>query len=177
MALPFQIADALRACLEMELAGPNAPAEVCLRAGAETPLNLGMSQDECCSGLGWVRIASVSPTGSGRVGDSLDDPDLNQCNNRHMSVGFELGVARCAPFGTPQAGPTCDQWTELALLLDEDALAMRRAVCCYADSIAGELDYGPVALVRPGAWEPLDTSGGCAGGIMEAAVLITCGDC
>lgn len=171
MALPFQIADSLRACLEAALEGDTAPAEVCVRAGQEVPLNVGSAQDECCSGLGWVRVVSINPV----TADAINDPDDNACAAVEQLVQFELGVARCMPFGDRSAGPSCDQWNAVALLIDDDARAMRRAVCCYADTT--DPDFGPVSRVRGGVWEPLEFSGGCAGGTMQVTVLMSCGDC
>lgn len=173
---PFEIADALRACLALSFEGDDGiPAEICHRPGSEVPLAAGLSQDECCSGLGWVRIAGIAP-----IVDpgSADDILYNPCDTSGRRITFELGVARCNPFGTPERGPTCDEWTALALRMDMDARAMRRAVCCFQQSDdVDDMDGRKVYRVLGGSWEPLDSSGGCAGGIMTVTAWTNCTDC
>lgn len=170
---PFEIADALRACLDTALTGPGKPAEICHRPGNEAPLSVGISQDECCAGLAWVRVAGIAPV---IEPEESQAPDFNRCNANGRRITFELGVARCNPFGSAAKGPDCGAWTELALRMDLDAAAMRAAVCCFAaanDVAPGE----EISDVRPGAWEPIDSSGGCAGGIMTVVVYTECGSC
>lgn len=172
---PFEIADALRACLAAAFEGDDGiPAEICHRPGNEAPLSVGLSQDECCSGLGWVRIAGIDP-----VIDPVDaqSPDFNHCSANGRRVTIELGVARCNPFGDASRGPTCEVWTELALRMDLDAAAMRAAACCFRDGAAPVGPGQEVYDVRPGAWEPLESSGMCAGGIMTVVVWTECGSC
>lgn len=171
---PFEIADALRACLVTAFEDDDGiPAEICHRPGQEAPLSLGMAQDECCSGLAWVRIAGIAPVVDP---DESQAPDFDQCHANGRQITFELGVARCNPYGDASRGPSCEAWTELALRMDLDAAAMRAAVCCFTAAN----DVGPeqeIYSVRPGAWEPLESSGGCAGGIMTVVVFIDCGSC
>jgi hypothetical protein len=171
---PFEIADALRACLDAAFTGDEGkPAEICHRPGAEVPFSLGLAQDECCSGLGWVRIAGIDP-----VIDPVqsEDADASPCDIYGRRITLEIGVARCNPFGTNQAGPDCDTWTELALRMDVDARRMRQAVCCLSTTLAAD-PKSYVDRVRGGAWEPLEASGLCAGGMMTVVVWLDCSDC
>lgn len=171
---PFEIADALRVCLGTAFEGDEGtPAEICHRPGQEAPLSLGMAQDECCSGLAWVRIAGIAPVVDP---DEAQAPDFNKCSANGRRVTLELGVARCNPFGDASRGPTCEAWTELALRMDLDAAAMRAAVCCFtaAENVGPEFE---VYDVRPGSWEPIESSGLCAGGIMTVVVWTQCGEC
>lgn len=173
---PFEIATALVVCLADAFEDDaGAPAEICHRPGQEAPLNFGTAQDECCTGLAWVRIASIEP-----VVDPLEgeNPDFNHCTSGDRRVVLELGVARCNPTGTQAAGPTCEQWTELAQRIDLDAAAMRRAVCCADAALLGPAppDH-TVYRVRPGAWTPMGSSGGCAGGTMSVTVWLDCSEC
>lgn len=174
MATPFLAADGLRVCLETALAGDTAPAVTCLRAGSETPLNFGTAQDECCAGLAWVRITAISPQTDPPA--SLEGADGNSCQTSLLYADLELGVARCAPWGTTAAGPDCDQWTALAFQLDNDARAMRQAVCCFESSDDVD-EYGALYAVRAGRWEPLPAEGLCAGGTMQVRVYLACTDC
>lgn len=174
MAALFTALDTLRSCLETALAErPNPPAETCLRVGTETPLSAGLSQNECCSGLAWVRVESITPVVLDGANGTLDDTD-NPCSRTNFEAVVEIGVARCAPWGTQEAGPTCEQWTELALLIDNDASAMRQAVCCLKDTLD---DYGAVYDALPDQWTPLATEGGCAGGMMNVRIRFDCSDC
>ena len=171
---PFEIADALRACLDLAFTGDDgAPAEICHRPGDLTPLNFGTTQDECCTGLGWVRIAGVDPVVDPFTATQLD---FNPCAVTDSRITLEIGVARCNPSGTREAGPSCEAWTELALRMDQDRAAMRRAVCCLQQSTAAEENSG-VTRILPGTWTPLDSSGGCAGGTLSVSVYTDCDEC
>ena len=171
---PFEVAEALRICMaELFTNDPEPPAEVCHRPGAEAPFAIGTAQDECCSGLAWVRVATVEP-----VTEVLDtqDPSFNPCASGQVRVTLELGVARCNPFGTPERGPTCEQWTALALRMDTDRAVMRAAVCCTHDA----LEVGPdqeIYRMRAGLYEPFPSSGNCAGGTLLVSVWLDCSEC
>lgn len=173
---PFEIAAALVFCMQDAYQGDDgAPAEICHRPGAVVPLNIGTTQDECCTGLGWVRIASIEP-----VVDALETEaaDYNRCSDTQRRVVLELGVARCQPFGTQQAGPTCEQWTALAQRIDLDASRMRQAVCCAWESVLHpDGGDGSIVRVKAGAWQPLEAEGGCAGGTMAVTVWVDCEEC
>lgn len=171
---PFEIATALVVCLTTAFEDDEgAPEEICHRPGREVPLNWGTAKDECCTGLGWVRIASIEP----EIDPStINSPDFNPCYSGATLVTLELGVSRCNPTGTQAAGPTCEQWTALAQRMDLDAAAMRRAVCC-ANTALPVVSEGQVDRVLRGTWEPLDSSGGCAGGIMPVTVRLDCVEC
>jgi hypothetical protein len=174
MPSPFEIADALRACLDAAYAGDDGkPAEICHRPGAEVPFSLGSAQDECCTGLGWVRVASVEPV---MDAFSTEDPDASPCDVFRSRITLELGVARCNPYGNRSSGPSCEVWTELALRMDLDRGAMRRAVCCLVNALGVGEDQEVYRIV-PGAWTPLDASGGCAGGTYTVTAYTDCSEC
>lgn len=156
-------AQQLLACFQTELQAPHptpiAPEYVMLRAGAEVTPLLSTTSDECCRGLGWVRIASVSGV------RSINDLDTTaRCFGQDRVVTLEIGTARCAP--TPGIGaiPTEDQWTAVALLLDEDHGAMERAVCC---AFAGLDDIDDVAV---GDYQPFGQDGNCIGATMTVQI-------
>jgi hypothetical protein len=171
---PFEVATAFVVCLQTAYeTDDNPPAEICHRPGREAPLNWGTAQDECCTGLAWVRIASIEP----QIDPSIaDTPDYNPCTSGGTRLVLELGAARCNPAGTQAAGPTCEQWTELAERIDLDAAAMRRAVCCAAQALP-TVSNDMVTRTLRGLWEPLDSSGGCAGGTMTVTVWLDCVEC
>lgn len=180
MALPFTLADTLRACLDAqwEVGDPARPGEICLRAGQEVPFNFGTAQDECCTGLAWVRVASITPltsfgAGSGKGPTTLDSP----CHQADAQIVFEMGVARCSPFGDASAGPSCDQWTDLAFRIDDDAVRMRRALCCLDTAVKTDPAFVHVHQARLGLWEPLPINGMCAGGSMQVTIETSCTDC
>lgn len=173
---PFEIATALVVCMQETYVGDTeAPAEICHRSGAEVPLNIGTTQNECCTGLGWVRIASIEP-----VVDALDTEgaDYNRCADTQRRIVLELGVARCQPFGTANAGPTCAEWTALAQRIDLDASRMRQAVCCARAALLNpDAGDGSIVRTKAGSWQPLEASGGCAGGTMAVTVWVDCEEC
>lgn len=161
------IAQELLACLAAELAdGPNPPPEdkVMLRAGDEVTPLLGTGTDECCTGLGWVRIAEVS--GVRQLG-ALDNV---VCFQQERTLTLELGVARCAPSAAASTVPSADQWTAAALQLDADHGAMEAAVCCaFGDLDANRL----VEEVAVGDYNPFGVDGNCIGGTMTVRVRMS----
>lgn len=155
-------AQEILACLETALAAgpaPILPQHVMLRAGQEVTPLLSTTDDECCRGLGWVRVQSVS--GVRQIGER----DNVTCFQAERVLTLELGVARCAP--TPDAGsiPTEDQWTAVALQLDADHGSMEAAVCCFID-----MENPGVEEFAVGSYEPFGVDGNCVGGRMTVQV-------
>jgi len=160
------LAQELLACLEAALgAGPNpiAPAHVMLRAGAEVTPLLGLNDDECCRGLGWVRIARLSGV------NQLGDRQNVTCFAQERELTLELGVARCAPSASINGVPTEDQWTASALQLDADMGAMEAAICCAF----GDIEGSAAEEVAVGDYNPFGVDGNCIGGTMTVTLRLT----
>jgi hypothetical protein len=159
----------LRDCLEAALGGePDGvrPAEVCFVPGSvgEDFLSIGLSEDKCCSGFAWVRVDSIAPQ-SPQPGE-----EIGPCGIYTWAVTLEMGVARCAPVGDQYSGPSCTEWTEVALAVQQDAAAMRRAWCCWQPLIAsGRTSVGP--------WQPFGPQGGCTGGTMQVVAFVDGCEC
>lgn len=167
MTRPVEYAQLVLGCLNDAItAGPfPIPQEkICLRFGEIVNPTTGTGEDECCTGLAWVRVA----------GDvSLVDPDdPNRCFGPSRRLVLELGTARCIPFGTVQAGPTCAQWTTAALTMDSDHAAMEQAVCCFRDLVSS-MPF--VERVRAGDYEPLGPDGNCIRGTLLMTIDYDCG--
>jgi len=149
--------------------GGTRPGETCFRSGELASMDASVFEDLCCSGLAWVRVADIFSTST-----DFPTPDtlnvLMGCGAMAWGVVFELGVMRCAPTGSIETIPTCDEWTALQANLMADAKAMRAAFCC----VFGEYDPGSIAI---GSWVPLPTTGGCAGGTWQVTVQILNTEC
>lgn len=153
------IAQELLACLQTELVAspyPIAPEHVMMRAGAEVTPLLGTNRDECCEGLGWVRIASI--TGVHDVGDLSNV----SCFSQERTLVLELGVVRCAPTSDVSSVPTEAQWLDAALKLDSDQGDMEAAICCAFSDLEGSA----AEEVSVGEYRPLGVDGNCIGGTM-----------
>lgn len=167
MTRPIEFAQIVLSCLNTQITDgpfPIPQEKICLRFGEIVNPSIGTNEDECCTGLAWVRVAAV---------DTLVDPDdANPCVSHSRRITLELGTARCIPFGTVQAGATCDQWTEVALKMDSDHGAMEAAVCCAADAIDA-LPFEPI--VRVGNYEPFGPDGNCVRGTLTMTIDYDCG--
>lgn len=156
----------LRDCLAAALAeeGASSPSETCLVAGEDGRLMLsaGLLEDWCCAGFAWVRVAGIDPQ-TPQPGDQTGG-----CGITTWQVTLEMGVARCHPVGDASAGPTCAQMTEVALLAQQDAAAMRRAVCCLAPQVEAD-GTGRWGVT---GWEPFGPEGACTGGTMGVIVIV-----
>src|SRR5262245_8457634 len=116
----YKVADTLLTCLCQELAvNPNPPRYCCIRAGAEVTQDLGARVgDECCEGLGYVKVNSIFPS----TNFPLPDDEAYDCV-RAWAIELEMGVFRCAPQGGTGLVP-CEAWTATAQQLMDDAQAM-----------------------------------------------------
>lgn len=171
MALGDQVSEmaaSLRDCLETALLmRDDPPAETCLVPGEDGRLwlSVGTSEDRCCAGFAWVRVVTVVPD----IAPTVQDP-LSKCGTLVWRLDLEMGVSRCAPFGSTQAGPTC---AELALAFTQqqsDAEAMREALCCFRPLI-------PTGRSAPTPWLPFGPDGGCMGGAMGISLQLDDCDC
>lgn len=167
MSILFDYAETLRQCLDdaYDTLLPEAkPAQVCLRHGSQAFPLLGTGTDECCNGLAWVRIVQVEPM--------LDVADPRAaCVATMRRVTYELGAVRCMPWGTVAAPPTCEQWTEVALLTDGDREVMEAAICCARPTLTGPYS----APVLPGVYLPYGPDANCIGGTQLVTVEVDCG--
>ena len=166
--LILPVAQSLLTCLcealPLEMAVDKVPDECCFRTGEIVSSDASAYEDLCCSGLAWVRPVTMFS-----ASDDFPNPDtssvVDACGPFAWGLTLEMGVLRCAPTGSATAIPTCAEWTELNTDIFNDARAMRRAMCCWI----GQFDPSSVAI---GAWQPLPTTGGCAGSTWQVTVQI-----
>jgi hypothetical protein len=164
----MELAQVLLGCLEAELQAPHpwpVPTDrVMLRAGEQVIPLASTSTDECCTGLGYVRIAGISG-----VREVTDRMAAASCFMSERILTLELGVYRCIP--TPDANEiiTAAQWDEAALKLDADQGAMEKAVCCAFADPTDQLRIGPVAV---GLYEPIGPDANCIGGRMTVNIVM-----
>lgn len=167
------LANSLLECLQGALESrPNPPAVFCLRTGAEVQLGISIFEDECRCGTAWVRPSSFIP--------SLEFPTQDEawtpCNPEQWAIGLEMGVARCAEWGTAEELPTCTQWTDLTRQIAFDRQAMTAAACCFNELLPALLkEPNPPTILRP--WEQRTIEGMCAGSSMEILVGVTGHSC
>ena len=160
------IAQDLLACLQARLAASPYPIlaeHVMLRAGEQVTPLIGTTDDECCRGLGWVRIASITGV------RQLDDLNNVTCFSQERTLTLELGVARCAPSLDTATVPTEEQWTDAALKLDSDQGDMEAAICCAF----GDLEGTAAEEVAVGEYRPFGVDGNCIGGTMQVLIRMT----
>lgn len=164
------LAREMLACYDLELMKvPDPPLYVQLRPGNVVAHLLGLNDDECCSGLGWVRPASFFPSSAGfPAQDSSPVPK----GTAAWAITLELGAVRCAPTPDAEDIPTAEQWDATVQAVMDDAAAMRRAICCFIDAKPGR-----AKKVLPGTWQPLEVQGGCVGGIMPVTIVGPACDC
>jgi hypothetical protein len=169
MTIYMTAAQSLLTCLEGALnARPNPPARMMLRAGEQVTPLLGQSEDECCDGLAWVRIAGVQ-----QIRNSSDFENFGNCVGTGRRLTLEMGVVRCAPTSDVSTVPTEDQWTNAALQLDSDHDAMEAALCCLLEAFGDEL--GGVPTLGADGYTPTGVDGNCIGGRMTVEMEVDCG--
>lgn len=165
----YDLAGQLLDCFVQELAKvQKPPAEVQLRPGISATAWVSANHNECCSGLGWVRVDSIFP--SSDVFPAQDEVPQPK-GTSSWAVTLELGVFRCAPAPDENSVPLGAEWDSVVQAMMDDAAAMRRAICCLETELHGR------QRVLPGQWQPLDVQGGCAGGFMTVTVRVPACDC
>lgn len=168
MTAHMDAALALLTCLEDALnARPSPPPadRIMIRVGEQVYPLLGTHDDECCTGLAWVRIAGTEE-------GPLAQNDLSgTCFNTNRLLTLEMGVRRCAPTSDASSVPTEAQWLTTALQVDSDHEAMEAAFCCVGP-ILEERAFGPVRFV---SYEPVGPDGNCIGGNLTLTVEVDCG--
>lgn len=168
--LVMPLAREMLECLDQEISKvANPPLYVQLRGGNVVAHLLSSAEDECCSGLAWVRPSLVVPSSSSFP---VQDTTPLKGGIRAWAVTLELGAVRCAPVGDEDRIPTADEWDATVQAVMDDAAAIRRAICCFIDAAPGRS-----GRVLPGSWQPLDIQGGCIGGIMSVVVQGPACDC
>lgn len=159
-----QLLDCLCAALPLEMLAEKVPAHCGFRPGEIVSADASAFEDLCCEGLAWVRIVDIFPSST-----DFPTPDtltvITGCGPMGWGVVLEMGVMRCAPTGDFGQIPTDAEWFELQQDIMNDAAAMRRAMCC----MIAQYDPSSIAV---GSWEPLPTTGGCAGGLWNVTVQL-----
>jgi hypothetical protein len=159
-----QLLDCLCAALPLDMAAAKVPAHCAFRPGEIVSADASVYEDLCCEGLAWVRIADIYPSAT-----DFPAPDtltvVTGCGPMGWGVALEMGVMRCAPTGSFETIPTDAEWLELQQDIMNDAAAMRRAMCC----MIAQYDPSSIAI---GSWQPLPTTGGCAGGLWSISVQL-----
>lgn len=162
-------AEALLACLELEIGKvEKPPAVTSMRVGDQVELLFATRYDECCRGVAWVRVVAIFPS----TNFPLPDVAYQPCGPGQWAAVLEMGAARCAPTPGKDSIPSGDEWNAVAAAVQDDAAAMRRALCCWTG-----LDLNEDRMYMPGTWAPLTTEGGCVGGVMPVTVMIGACDC
>lgn len=155
------ILDAFLVALEIEMSKvPSPPAKVCLRPGDRVDLLISQQEDECCSGLAWVRLAGIYPSNNFPV----QDEGFVKCPTG-WGVQIEIGAARCGPVGNENHLPTCDDWSAATNNTTADTAALRRTILRWK-----AMEENRFRMYVPGGWLPITTEGGCVGGAMLVTV-------
>lgn len=158
------VAAKLLVCLAGQVAQlPVPPKNVGLRPGAQAPIGISTTRDECCEGLAWIRLMKVSHS-STQNWPSADVIPQGNCGTKLLALQFELGIVRCAPTPPAQKMTSSEQWNIVSEATYLDYIALERTVCCYID----QLRSPPLYLV--GDWSPLGVDGNCVGGTLEVTI-------
>lgn len=164
------LAYELLACFEEELDKvPTPPKYRGRRPGTVVDHLISTTSDECCEGSAWVRVAGFVPS-SGTFPEQDNDPGIGP--TRSWAITLEMGVVRCSPTPAENRIPSTEEWNAVSDAVDDDAAAMRRAICCF-------IAANPLRRksVLPLEWQPVDVEGGCVGGTLQVVVRGPACDC
>lgn len=165
------VMQALLTCLTQELAhtAKGVPAHMRLTPGDLVVAALTDTVDECCEGIGSVRLVRYFPTDAFPAEAQRPASEGGPVS---WAAELELQVVRCGAQPGPNMTPADADLVADAVAATEDQAAMRRAVCCLGESgAAGVLDY------VYGAGEATSADGGCIGGTLMATFQVECAEC
>lgn len=159
------LVDYTLACLQAAvLAHPYPPGIVCVRAGDHVSPGVSTTENECCTGLAWVRFDTALPTDAQSFPNATSQ--IQHCTHE-WAVALEVGIARCAPTGTGHTLPTCGDWTLLKTQAAADMKAIREVACCVQNAP----DYAYWDLVL-GAFKPEGPEGACSQTTADVTVKV-----
>lgn len=167
MTIALSYAQILLQCLEDELdTRPSPPLYRMLRGGDHVSPSRSVTEDECCSGLAWVRIVGTVRE------DALDfaQPAHSGCRNHTRRTTLELGVARCMPTPPADAMVTADQWNAVVGLMESDHSAMEAAACCFTQDPITEFDVA----VQVEEYTPEGPDANCISATLTVSVIYAC---
>lgn len=168
--LVMPLVTELLACYETELAKmADPPNSIGVRPGTVVDFLMSMSDDECCSGLAWVRPETFFPTS----GPFPTQTTVGQKQGTAAwAVTLEMGYVQCAPTPDETSIPSNEEWLAVTQAVMDAGAAMRRALCCF-------IDAQPMRAQRvvPGQWRPIEVQGGCVGGAIPITIQGPACDC
>lgn len=96
------------------------------------------------------------------------------CGPGIVVADYTLSLVRCAPQpkGNPPRPPTCDALSDVALLLDRDAYALRSALLCCLRDLRNDRT---IIEWRLGSTQSVGPNGGCVGNTLQILVGYTNG--
>lgn len=153
------------AALRVEL-GKTSPPPAHYRhvAGLAAVMALTTEADECCEGVGWVRVVNLLHSTEFPTQQATWEPE----GEVSWTVVTEIGVARCGAAPGPDMAPTDAQYGTDARKLMDDAAALRRVGPNLKATSTHIIDY----FYGPGPWDPLAAEGNCMGGAMHLSVQV-----
>lgn len=168
--LVMPLARELLGCYAQELAKLEVPPQhIGLRPGTTVDFLMSTSQNECCEGLAWIRLAQFFP--SSTVFPAQDEV-VPPKGVAAWAVVLEMGIVQCAPTPDQNSIPSDADWDDVVQSVMDAGAAMRRAICCFIDAVPGRAKN-----VVPGIWQPVAVQGGCVGGILPVTVRGPACDC
>jgi hypothetical protein len=158
------------ACLQDEAAKvEKPPALFTIRPGDSFEPSADPWTDECCVGIGWVRMVSSFETYDFPAPASVME---GNCPPHSWAVVIEVGINRCVPVAGDGRGSvvTSEQWLAAAQAQADDGAALRRMLCCLRELY-------DVADVTAGQVNPLPLQANCGGVVLTVTVRRDACDC
>lgn len=160
------IAQSMLDCLRTQaLANPNPPANFCLRAGEEATEDIDPLVDQCCEGLGWVRLGDTFPSSNNLEPDAV----TIKCLPVGWAQVLEVGIMRCYPGSTQVSMPSCADHTNASINDANDIQAIKSAICCWGETLRKGTVWTVQSIIVNGP------RGGCISRV--ATLLIQVGKC
>ena len=169
----YKAAKLLLECLCAELAANQnedptleMPARCCLRAGAETLIDIdNTGVDYCCLGEAYVKVLGVYPSSNF---PEIDEFVAGSCQMKHFTAQLELGVLRCIA-----DSPTCEESDFAVRRALADAAAGYRAACCWGKALQEPINgFRRGTKWFAGPWGAAGPEGLCVSGAMTLQVSL-----
>lgn len=173
MTAELDMANLLLDCLneqfELPIDGLDTPGLFCLRAGQEIAEDIDpfIGLDQCCSGLGWVRIGDSYPSSN----FPEPDPVTVKCFPTSYAQAYEVGLLGCYPGSGDPEMQDCTDHTTAAIADTQRIRVLRQVACCFGDALnANPLTKGRLwTITGIGVQGPRGT---CISRVMQVLVAV-----
>jgi hypothetical protein len=163
----FELAEHLLECIRPYLAGTTSglPGRMCVTAGE-------IAWDDCECGQLAVSLTSQYETAEfPNPWTGEQNAGVRKCGPPFFVFNYTVSMTRCAPTGTQEAPPTCEELSAAARVTAEDAWAVRAGImCCMCTGVTPVNGVKQFERFTIGEQTEVGPGGACQGSAITVSI-------